>query len=303
MRELSQVQGRWWTPDPAGLAAVDPNNPQSWNRYAYVGGTPLSAIDPLGLMTLDKSCLPSARLQNAPNLARPSTTSTDADGEFGPSADGDTRYSGYDFGYSGCAYFGDSFSADGITGMAMGAACGSSGTAMCGMFSPTEDANEAVYTTALNTTWTQYTINDPNPKKSGVEQGQTKNAAIVAAELACKGQGDSAIAACALQLYEQLEAQKDDPLVGGHYNFSYKGLQLPSGSTLEPESFSGCIDQRCGEVDSLHYHPKEQTFHVDSTNPLFPGSLGIYALVHFLVDVVAGHTVLSNGIPTAGPGH
>jgi RHS repeat-associated protein len=34
LRELSQVQGRWWTPDPAGLAAVDPNNPQTWNRYA-----------------------------------------------------------------------------------------------------------------------------------------------------------------------------------------------------------------------------------------------------------------------------
>ena len=34
MREYNGVQGRWWTPDPAGLAAVDPNNPQSWNRYA-----------------------------------------------------------------------------------------------------------------------------------------------------------------------------------------------------------------------------------------------------------------------------
>jgi RHS repeat-associated protein len=49
MRELSQVQGRWWTPDPAGLAAVDANDPQSWNRYAYVGGMPLMAVDPLGL--------------------------------------------------------------------------------------------------------------------------------------------------------------------------------------------------------------------------------------------------------------
>src|SRR5207253_1412773 len=29
------IQGRWASPDPAGLAAVDPESPQSWNRYAY----------------------------------------------------------------------------------------------------------------------------------------------------------------------------------------------------------------------------------------------------------------------------
>ena len=34
-RELSSV-GRWLSPDPAGLSAVDPSNPQSWNRYVYV---------------------------------------------------------------------------------------------------------------------------------------------------------------------------------------------------------------------------------------------------------------------------
>ena len=49
MREYSPSQGRWWTPDPAGFAAVDPSNPQSWNRYAYVDGKPLNATDPLGL--------------------------------------------------------------------------------------------------------------------------------------------------------------------------------------------------------------------------------------------------------------
>jgi RHS repeat-associated protein len=48
-REYNPVQGRWISPDPAGLAAVSPANPQSWNRYAYVLNNPLSFRDPLGL--------------------------------------------------------------------------------------------------------------------------------------------------------------------------------------------------------------------------------------------------------------
>ena len=43
------MQGRWIRPDPAGLSAVDATYPQSWNRYAYVGNSPLSRVDPLGL--------------------------------------------------------------------------------------------------------------------------------------------------------------------------------------------------------------------------------------------------------------
>jgi len=51
-REYS-MQGRWASPDPAGLAAVDPTNPQSWNRYAYVRNAPLTLIDPFGLCTFE----------------------------------------------------------------------------------------------------------------------------------------------------------------------------------------------------------------------------------------------------------
>jgi RHS repeat-associated protein len=50
-REQHSTQGRWISPDPAGVNAVDPTNPQSWNRYAYVLNNPLSSIDPLGLDT------------------------------------------------------------------------------------------------------------------------------------------------------------------------------------------------------------------------------------------------------------
>jgi RHS repeat-associated protein len=51
-RQQTPTQGRWLTPDPAGLAAVDPTNPQTWNRYAYVGNSPVSYNDPSGLKRL-----------------------------------------------------------------------------------------------------------------------------------------------------------------------------------------------------------------------------------------------------------
>ena len=48
-RQYSPTQGRWMTPDPGGLGVVDPTNPQSWNRYAYVMNNPLNFIDFVGL--------------------------------------------------------------------------------------------------------------------------------------------------------------------------------------------------------------------------------------------------------------
>ncbi len=48
-REYQLTQGRWVSPDPAGLAAANPADPQSWNRYAYVRNNPTSLIDPTGL--------------------------------------------------------------------------------------------------------------------------------------------------------------------------------------------------------------------------------------------------------------
>ncbi len=49
-REYAQY-GRWISPDPAGLGAVNIGNPQTWNSYAYVWNNPTNATDPLGLFT------------------------------------------------------------------------------------------------------------------------------------------------------------------------------------------------------------------------------------------------------------
>jgi RHS repeat-associated protein len=48
-RELHPGQSRWISPDPAGVSAVNPADPQTWNRYAYVRNNPLAAIDPTGM--------------------------------------------------------------------------------------------------------------------------------------------------------------------------------------------------------------------------------------------------------------
>ena len=49
-REYHPVQGRWVSPDPAGILAVNPADPQSWNRYAYVDNQPLMFTDTSGLL-------------------------------------------------------------------------------------------------------------------------------------------------------------------------------------------------------------------------------------------------------------
>lgn len=67
IREYHTAQGRWISPDPAGLNAVDPSNPQTWNRYAYVMNNPLSNIDPTGLLR----GLPSSEAKKSrPNVGR-----------------------------------------------------------------------------------------------------------------------------------------------------------------------------------------------------------------------------------------
>lgn len=42
------IQGRWPSPDPAGLKAVNPSDLQTWNRYAYVRNNALLLTDVSG---------------------------------------------------------------------------------------------------------------------------------------------------------------------------------------------------------------------------------------------------------------
>jgi len=43
------IQGRWPSPDPAGISSVSIKDPQTLNRYAYVRNSPLNNLDPTGM--------------------------------------------------------------------------------------------------------------------------------------------------------------------------------------------------------------------------------------------------------------
>ena len=47
-RYYNAGMGRFWSPDPKGKDATDPNNPTSWNLYTYVNGDPVNFSDPTG---------------------------------------------------------------------------------------------------------------------------------------------------------------------------------------------------------------------------------------------------------------
>jgi|GEM_PF-4283062 len=43
------IQGRWPSPDSAGISSIHPRDPRTLNRYAYVRNNPLKLTDPTGM--------------------------------------------------------------------------------------------------------------------------------------------------------------------------------------------------------------------------------------------------------------
>jgi RHS repeat-associated protein len=48
-RGYNRYRSRFLSPDPLGIGAADPSNPQSLNLYAYVNNDPVNFVDPSGL--------------------------------------------------------------------------------------------------------------------------------------------------------------------------------------------------------------------------------------------------------------
>jgi RHS repeat-associated protein len=51
-RTYHHNRGRFMQPDPLGLGAADLTDPQSLNRYSYVGNDPVNFVDPTGLLMM-----------------------------------------------------------------------------------------------------------------------------------------------------------------------------------------------------------------------------------------------------------
>lgn len=114
------IQGRWPSPDPAGIAAVDPSNPQSWNRYAYVLNNPLTSTDPLGLM-----CYPADFAMTSYNNMNCSEIPTcppyaDCGGDGGGGGNSGNDFPPVPLGYVG-TYFSASYNGPPLFGPAMSA--------------------------------------------------------------------------------------------------------------------------------------------------------------------------------------
>jgi RHS repeat-associated protein len=65
--------GSWMTPDPAGMGAADPGDPQSVNRYAYALNNPINLSDPSGLSS-------GCKLMADPNYSDPAVETAELDG-------------------------------------------------------------------------------------------------------------------------------------------------------------------------------------------------------------------------------
>jgi RHS repeat-associated protein len=98
-----EILGRWPSPDPAGIAAANPTNPQSWNRYAYVMNNPLASIDPTGLGSM--GCLAADPVGSHAHIYCADTPFGGGSGDDGGGGDG----SGIDGGFGPSALAGSSY--------------------------------------------------------------------------------------------------------------------------------------------------------------------------------------------------
>jgi hypothetical protein len=130
-----------------------------------------------------------------------------------------------------------------------------------------------------------------------VQEQQREDAATQLGVAVCNQQGSSDVTSCIQQAYDGLTVDTDignNGLLGGNWNWSYDGLMI-NGMPIDPSSLDGCTNGRCGTFNSMDFTHGDNSFHIDTTNvwSLFP----VGALIHTVVDLFGGHTILSGGIP------
>jgi RHS repeat-associated protein len=285
------IQGRWPSPDPMGIGAANPSNPQTWNRYAYVMNNPLAAMDPTGLF------YPGVVLVNP------------ADG--GPCWVCDALIGIFDF-------FDFLFSLFSPPPQAAPPPPGGYGTGIDASGDSGDPVPSGVSTGVPCTVY-----GDPCPPSDGINWwgvggGVAAGAAGGAAAASAGGQTspqtqpNSQLNACSARVLQQVQAHlPGNPFlsaaspteVGGHFNFLF-GLSTPGSGVAQNlatfiNSSSGLpFDRgiRFGLGPSLHVVDASSfdsatlfLGHLDLFNPL--GLYGLEFVPHVVVDVVGGHIV------------
>jgi len=292
-RRYRPNQSRWLSPDPAGLAAVAFDRPQTWNRYAYVENNPLSYIDPDG--TSDDYDWQAA-LNALGSSHGGSGSLADA---FVASLAGGIFAGVYGWGGTSCTIDGTPSSCDMTNGFlqsGVGVQCPNN---QCSGY--TADGTYAQFYAFAGGTQGYYNpadlsqgINEANghlftnDQYSGYIQS-TYGSQIDAQRRALA----QAIAANSGISYEQAYASLDPTnghLQGGNYNFDANGLG--------PDSLDCGGDARC---NGIHFPGQDANgnwfVHLDTSNP-FASPFGF--LEHGFVDLFLGN-VAYNVMPRPWP--
>ena len=265
-RKYDPTSGRWMSPDPAGLGAVDLTNPQSLNRYAYALNNPTTLTDPKGLCPNSNPNCPGPGRQNVGGF-------NDAVGGLGGSC--------YIDGLASSC-----FVADQLLNSDAAAVCPNN---FCSGFIPLGNGQQAF--AQFNATLGTYNVID-QPFYPGLSSEQYLNAlnaqlGVVVEGLEAQGATDKQIYAFESAVLRQYN-NGGIPLAGG--NFDFPNSTINANGNASSFNFNCGFTGRCNfggnGFATLDFSHNNGTFHLDTGNPWdFP--FGTAA--HTLVDVFLGN--------------
>src|SRR5579859_90043 len=286
-REYS-IQGRWPSPDPAGLAAVDPTNPQSWNRYAYVLNNPLNSIDPLGLCT-EHSIGPACADPDRPLVA------------------GGGGGGGFTDSFTGGCYLNDAEVDCGFLGVVMGSPGGYTAQCPNNNCGPYPANNGTLYSTKLTTDGFAYlNPNNGDTFSGGSELGlpNLDDSGGFPFPTSSGGQGSSGNSGCVvprvLSIIPGAQPTGTGQNQGGHQqtNFTFSG-NLAAFAPMAPNAFlifGVSNGYRFGgvffslHVNSVNFNPITNTTSFQGHEDMFNPATGLFGIL--------GHTVVDLGVGT-----
>ena len=256
-RELNPNQGRWISPDPAGPKAVDLSDPQTWNRYAYVRNSPVSRIDPTGMVDINPGMM---------------YAMMGGGGGFGCQMDGlDTTCQ---MAYAALQSGGGVQCPNNNCGIGTSTPFQCAGS-VCGYMS-----NEYVATHENEWNGVLYSNSEWQTFLSDRVDAQRQALAD-----AISYASDSPDGSNWDYIYAHLQPLPNGT-IGGNANFSWTG-DVSALSFVPGYLTGGCeVTCRFGGIPSIHM-PGDYILHLDSGNPLWGFGLG--AFVHGFFDVLLGN--------------